>query len=254
VALAYPSKQQRRDSDVAVVWMQTRRLAEREAVPVSLLRWSRTRLVPASADEEDLWLYRKDIERTRPFGGALSGFTPPDLAFIVDSSASMKWEPGAGRGEYDLLLRTIYSVWLWLERRGVASYLRYAAINFSNETVFSGWHPWHHLRPVKEILFGYQGGSTCLDPQGLYQLSSQAVRQCAAILITDGRVNNWRQVVEAAHSHRRQGHFLTFIQVGAASPLFDALEKDGFETRQIRSARALPDLVLGEVQRRFAPR
>jgi len=42
----------------------------------------------------------------------------------------MTYDPHAGKGDYDLLLRTIFGVFQWLRDQGMATYLRYAVLNF----------------------------------------------------------------------------------------------------------------------------
>lgn len=100
-----------RRPEVPVIWLHTRRLYGREGVPLSRIRWSRTRLVPISREDEDLWLYRKQVPVSDPFEGVPATVGLPDLAFLVDSSESMGWDPEAGQGRYDLVLRSIYAVW-----------------------------------------------------------------------------------------------------------------------------------------------
>lgn len=243
--LVYPSIRADIGSAFPSVWLQTRRLDEQEGVPLSLIRWARTRLVPVSPEDEEMWLYRKALPLLEPFGER--PFSPPDLAFVVDSSGSMEWNPLAGKGEYDLLLRALYSVWAWLEKEGIAPYIRYAAINFSSESIFSGWRPWQDLEPVKQVLFTHQNGWTYLDPEAFQEMGARAYRQFVAILITDGDIQNWEKVFEQAQLLRQQGHLFTFIQIGSKTLLYKRLSAAGFEVHGIHSARDLPQLVLGEV-------
>lgn len=230
---------------------QTRRLADAEAIQLASVRWAATRFVPAGPLDEDVWIFRKDSPHNIPLAGRGQHRALPDLAFLVDSSGSMGWEPYAGCGEYDLVLRTVYSVFRWLETHRVGYYLHFAALNFSSRSWFSGWHGWHQLEKVKRVLFAHQGENTVVDTTLTRAMLQQAHRQFAAVMITDGEIRNTPDALKVVEAILRAGNGVTLIQLGGETRFSQAALSLGVEVHLLASAAELPGLVLGGVRRRY---
>lgn len=237
-----------------VAHLQTRRLSEEEGIPLSNIRWSATRFVPTGRTEDEMWLYRRESPVRDPLRSWRGSGILPDLAFIIDSSGSMDWEPYSGKGKFDLLLRAIYSALRWIEEEGVGCYLNYAVVNFSDQTLFSGWHSWYRLDRVKEVLFTYQGGLTQLDGKTVHRLIREAPRQFAALMVTDGELEptNAAEVVAEVSHLFQMGHQLSLVQIGGKGrKLSSQISRLGADVHRIKRAAELPSLVLRKVKERF---
>ena len=174
-----------------------------------------------------------------------------DLCFLVDSSGSMYWFPDKGEGPYDLLLRTVYSVFNYLEDIGKASVLRYGAINFSNQSIWSGWKTKNELEEVKKVLFAHQCGGTTLEPSAIASMYTTAKDKFHAVMITDGAISNADSVLKEVQAVLQQGNSFTLVQIGAQTSFCTAVAGLGGDTHIIASPKELPGLVLGDVRARY---
>ncbi len=240
--------------EVPYAWLQARRLAQEESAPASDLWWSRTLLVPSGPTGQELWFYRKE----QPLSLSLPGGPPlpqlPHLAFVVDASRSMDWEPERGAGPYDLVLRTLYGLWRSLEGSLLADRLHYAALTFSSRTCFSGWHPWHDLDPVKRTLLRWEGKHTYLDVRQLDRLAEEAPGPFAVFLITDAAFEerrNGQEVLRKLLEWHRAGRQVVFVQLGGEGRLFQRLREEGVSCHRLDRRQNLEGLVLGQVDRVF---
>ncbi len=175
----------------------------------------------------------------------------PDLAFILDSSGSMGYDPFAGTGEYDLLLRTVFGVFHWLKEQGLATFLKYSALNFSTRTVYSGWKDWINRSDLHQTLFDYQGGKTALDLNVFHRLVQESIRPFTAFMISDGEVKKPGEVVAFVRKNFSPPQGFVLVQVGAMSRLGHGLESHGFKVHVIEDFHDLGGLVLGEIKQRY---
>ena len=63
-----------------------------------------------------------------------------------------------------------YSILKDLEQKGIAPLLNYHLINFSQDSISSGWCSYSEITKVKQTIFDYQGLGTKLDPMTLSNL------------------------------------------------------------------------------------
>jgi len=202
--------------------------------------WGATRIDPNGR----LQLYEKKIAITDDTPAKLEMIGFPDLLFIVDSSGSMKWDPKAGTGPYDSLLRAVYSVLYFLERHGKAQYMRFAVVNFSGTTVQTPWLPFAELRKVKELLFKHQGGGTTLDCAVVRQIVDASPDRFLCLMVTDGQISNATDVLCIIKAMVAKGHGFVLIQIGRPSALTQQLHKAGLVVHIIQDHTQLEGLYL----------
>jgi len=189
-------------------------------------------------------LYRKKVPITdqTPAKFEMAGF--PDLLFIVDSSGSMRWDPKGGTGPYDALLRAIYSVFHFLERHNKAQYMRFAAVNFSNTTSKTAWHPFGELRKIKELLFKHQGGGTTLDCSVIQQIVNASADRFLCLMVTDAQISNAIGVFSTIKMMAERGHSFALIQIGRPTPLTEQVQRAGLAVHVINDYKQLEGLCL----------
>jgi Mg-chelatase subunit ChlD len=190
----------------------------------------------------ELEIYRKSVPICHDTPGieAVQGF--PDLALIVDSSGSMRWDPNAGTGPYDSLLRAVYSMLQFLEQKQKAYHMKFSVLNFSGMTLRSGWQPYSELRQIKEMLFRYQGGGTIFDGSSLESLIRESNDRFLAVMVTDGQIGNAVEVAETVRGLLSKGHGFVLIQIGKQSAFGELLRKLGVATHVISDHRQLEGL------------
>lgn len=224
----------------------------RRAPELEQLVWAETRCLPSRTRKPKLQLWHADVNLEVPLQPVHGQGFLPDLAFWVDSSASMEYEPFSGRGEYDLLLRTVFGVFKWLKDQGVAAYLNYAALNFSGLTLYSGWRDWNGREALYRTLFHYQGGSTRLNLNQAKRLIGESRRPFVVFMITDGEVDNVQSVLQFIQNHFTPPKGFVLVQVGRTTELARGLQSQGFTVHVLKDHSELKDLVVGEVGRRYA--
>jgi hypothetical protein len=164
----------------------------------------------------------------------------PDMAFIFDSSISMHFEPfeGNGKGEYHYAALAFYSILKDLEMKNIAHMLRYNMINFSFDTVSSGWCPYSEIEKVKKALFQYQGNCTVLDPKALQDLRTKRRDNCVVFMLSDTGFNDIFNAHAILREIRQFGQGISFFlfQLGSPSAFSVAVEKMGFPVLLVQSA------------------
>ena len=191
-----------------------------------------------------LVLYEKIIPITQQIPAKLEIAGFPDLLLIVDSSGSMQWDPRAGSGPYDSLLRAIYSVFHFLEKHGKAQYMRFAAVNFSATTLKTAWHRYGEWRKIKELLFRHQNGGTRLNYAVIRGIVEESPDRFLCLFITDCQISNAAEVVDTIRMTVSRGHGFVLIQVGRSSPLAEQIRKAGLPVHIITDHRQLEGLCL----------
>lgn len=219
--------------------------------PLERLVWPQTQCLVSGRERPRLQLVQSEVNIEVPLTSLPGRGFLPDLAFLVDSSGSMTYDPHSGKGEYDLVLRTIFGVFQWLRDQGMASYLRYAVLNFSTTTLYSGWQEWHNRQALFETLFHYQGAGTMVDIRKATRMVQESRGSFVAILITDGEVENSVGMAKYVTDHFTPPKGFVLIQIGGVSRLAQVLWKRGFKVQVIRNHWELQGLVLGEVRERF---
>ncbi len=128
-----------------------------------------------------------------------------DLCLMIDSSGSIDCELFKAIGEGS---REAFKAGL-----GDGQRRDYAAVNFSDKTLFSGWVPKTHLEKLESVIDVYQQGGTHLDPKTIMQLSQRDER-FATLMITDGMMQNPNEVIPVLQEMTRRGNIMGVIYVG----------------------------------------
>jgi len=156
----------------------------------------------------------------------------------------MAWNPRAGSGAYDSLLRAFYSVLCFLERQQKAQYMRYAAINFSGTTLKTPWKTYAEIAEIKKLLFRRQGGGTVFDPTSLDRLVQVSNDSVFSLMVTDGQIKNADAVLERAVAMTANGHHFVLIQIGKETPLVTQLREESLPVHMIADHKELEGLCL----------
>ncbi len=155
----------------------------------------------------------------------------PDLAWILDCSASMSFDPWKGEGEYHIASLAVYSKLRYLEEIGIAPLLNYNLTGFSDETLSSGWRSYYELPEVIKSLFAYQGGGTTLDPKLIRNLWQKRRDNFICFMLSDTDFNSRANAEEVLREIDTMleipgiGFFL--FQIGAESSFSTELRKRG---------------------------
>jgi len=194
----------------------------------------------------DFDFFTKEVPLTRSGRQRLAEKGLRGYAFIVDSSGSMQWNPDSGTGNYDLCLRSVYSIFDYLERTEKAEISKFAAINFSNTTNATPWHSYEELDELKKVLFHHQNGGTTLDPKYLTMLNNDADFKYLAIMVTDGVIDNYQQVIPKVHDIVNLGHEFVLFQLQGVSKFSEELSNSGIDVRYLSN----PEDIIGMSLRR----
>lgn len=219
---------------------------------VDRLCWHRVDCLPRRGERPALRFHQVEASVRTPTGQGSSERSLPDLAFLLDSSGSMGYEPYEGRGLYDLLLRTVFGVFHWLRTKGLASYLRYAVLNFSETTRYSGWCDWAQRDRLYDVLFDYQGGKTVLGADVLRRAAAESQRPFAAIMVTDGELEQHEKSLECIAGCFRPPDGLVLVQLNTDSRFARRLREMGFRVHLLKSRQGLEKLVLGEISGKYS--
>jgi len=227
-----------------------------DAKPASLtvlasgqIEWFRTRVLPQLDGSEILKLYQRTEPLEAPLGGdEPAGVGVPHLLLLVDSSGSMKFNPHttdlASRGKYDIVLRACYGIFKHIEQSHLADCVQVACINFSGNTIESGWHPYRTIEPVKRVLLRYQGGGTVLSPPAIQNAFLARPGKFLGIIITDGCIGNVPAVIAELKSVAQAGCDLVLLHVGPANDFTNAVKAMNCPVHILSSADNLVGLTL----------
>ena len=226
-------------------------VAKREADP-ECIHWNKVNYSGLRFNKErEPILYEKELplKYDIPVQEDNSGF--PDLLFVVDSSSSMGWDPRRGKGPYDCLLRAVYSVFVFLERKGKGQHMKFAAVNFSKNTIKTQWVAFNDLLEIKKMLFKHQRGGTILNCNILRQIVNESEDRFLYLMITDGQISNSSEVLETLKMIKSLGHGVVFIQIGNRSKLSTELEKSGISAPTVNDPNQLSGLFLSYAQKNW---
>jgi hypothetical protein len=167
-----------------------------------------------------------------PLGSdGLAGVGPPHLLLVVDSSGSMKFDPRAAdpaqRGKYDVVLAACYGMFAHLGQFDAADDVRVACINYSRNSLESGWHAFREIGPVKRVLLQYQGGGTRLDPDSVDRAFASRPAPFLAVMITDGCLANVAEAAAALERTVHAGCELVLLHVGTPNAFTEAIRTLG---------------------------
>lgn len=215
------------------------------------LAWGQTFCCPTDTGAAELQLFYSEHtvkipESPKPDPGYL-----PDISFWIDSSGSMEFAPLTGEGEYDILIRAIFGVFKWLNEKGYAPYINYSVLNFSDETLSSGWQSWQDRDKIDKVLFNYSGLGTSLDLIKARELIFSTDRFFIVIMITDGHIENHEELKDLIIKFNRKKYKHVLIQINASTVFADNLRASGITVYDIESHHDLIDLVISEVAGHF---
>ena len=203
--------------------------------------WSSTRLITRRDGTKHLELYRGKIPLPLDIDGGKE--TPkgiPDLAFILDRSPSMHFDPRGGNGEYHLAGLGVYGILKDLEDKGLAPLLNYLMMVFSSDTNSSGWRGYPEIDRVKQTFFDYGGESTILDPNALTTLRKSRRDNFLCFMLSDTDFNsedNIDELIKEVELMKAEGGigFFLFL-LGRPTRFSQAVEKIGYPVQPIRTA------------------
>jgi len=211
-------------------------LPGREKMPLSEfsrknIDWASTKVIKRDDGTSQVELYRKVCPITLPIPKEEGPGGIWDISFIFDSSSSMGFDPYHNRGDYHFCCLGVYAILKDLEERGLAPFVNYHAMNFSNQTISSGWQPYSNIEKIKRTLFDYQGWGTALDVDKLRELKTRRLDNFLNLMFTDygfNTVENAQEVTEEIINMTNGGGigFLLFQMYGH-NELTQKLEKNG---------------------------
>lgn len=161
----------------------------------------------------------------------------PDLCFVFDSSGSMAFSPAAEQGEYHIALLAFYSILHELEAKGLASLLRFNALNFSDTTFASGWRPYYEIEAVKRVLLQHQNGGTKIDVGKLAAIRHERKDSYLLFLLSDLDISNVSELeAELIKTHQSKAAHVSIFKLGGENLLSARLEEAGMNIFYIRTA------------------
>jgi len=198
---------------------------------------------------DELLLFKKKVPLTIDYKGIIMDKGFPNLAIFCDDSGSMTWEPLTGKGKYDALIITIYSLFKWLTNKSFAPVIEYNFTFFSDTTRSTGWVDYYHLDEIKQLLFFHEGGGTIVEPITFENILNNPKKK-AVILITDGEIYNYEDIFEIINQFKNNLDFL-FIQIGQSSKFANKLKQHSFNVMTIQNISKLSEIVLNFVKNTY---
>ncbi len=177
--------------------------------------------------------------------------TLPDLLLVLDSSGSMSWSR-KGRnlsGSFHLALVSAFAALDYVIKKGC----RVAAINFSVDLTQCEWTK--DRMELEHTLLAYEGGGTVIPINQISELCTSATDRVMVLVISDAQISNWHPFVKRMKDLTSRGHELFLFHIGSRSKTpskrIADLVKSGVEVIPVSSVKDLPDLVIGEVHRKY---
>lgn len=135
-----------------------------------------------------------------------------DLLFIVDVSGSMNWTgKPLDNSHYDTCIRSLYSIFAYLEKHSQNPQTKFGLITFSEYTKWTGWYDFNNLIKVKKGLFNdYQNSATSLNITTLNNAFNQSNKKFTTIIITDGDIFNETALIQFLEPKIISGEIIFF--------------------------------------------
>lgn len=191
----------------------TSKIMTADNIDIKRVQWHKSRFI-RSDTEKKLLLYRGELPLEAQDPSSPGKNSVPDIALIADSSRSMIADLKKGdKKPYDLLLRGKWALFNWLKRTGKGYHMNFASINFSNQTCFSGWHPYEELDQVKKHLLRFQNGGTYLNSKIIKELYENRRDPFLAILTTDGELEKPKNTINELKNLVDKGNYLALISI-----------------------------------------
>ena len=160
----------------------------------------------------------------------------------------------AGRGKFDVVLMACYGIFRYIQSQGFSSRVKVHAINFSDASRSSSWHPCTSLEPVKRTLAAYQGHGTRLDVDTLRQAVADSPGKFLAIAMTDGGLKNTQEVIAELRRMLAAGHRLVHLHIGPANAFTKGVEELGCPVHLLKDANDLVGLCLDLAKSNYGKR
>ncbi len=199
---------------------------------------------------------------------AKSGFgRMPDFCFIIDTSGSMeediedasivqigdeskyldilqKRESIVEWGDdsrYHHALLGLYGIIKYIQSYGIAPYVRYNLINFSDKTLKTGWKTYSRISEIKKLALNPQFGNTILDIDTIK--SELEGEGNIIIMLSDGQIHNWHKIKNEFIDLAKK-HLLSFIEVETESQTGYDLKEADFDVNQVKNRKDLLKLMI----------
>ncbi len=242
-----------RQGDTTPIAYLTRTPVTPDEMHLRRIDWARSRVFQTPQGRR-LHLVQRDIAIEIPDPSSPGNLGFPDLAFINDTSGTMKADLMKGTGPYDMLLRGDFTLLEHVERNELAYYMKFAAVNFSGTTYFSGWHPYREIDVVIDELFRFQNGGTKLAPRIVERLCTEATHPFLALLTTDGLLDSYRRAADALIDLVNAGNKLCVFGIvnprNSPEPFLRLLE-DHAEIHRLKTAEDLVGLHIGQAEKNY---
>jgi hypothetical protein len=264
-------EQKGEELQMPVAYLRKRELGDRAYFDMSRIDWQNPDIAVTEQGDAELDFFERQVPVCVNEQGTEKAGRPRDILFVLDDSMSMMcdYEPEAGRGSYDLLMRAVYSVFKHLEDKEIIQNMNFGTVLFSSSTYFSGWHSYYNLEEVKKPMlepdkFNSIGG-TVLDTMTIVDAADKAPGKFWAVFVTDGEIENRKEVCDAIGYLGRKGHHVSFIDIQnsfLADPVFSfayqmagidsstkrAVAFAGGDYHTVSSPEDLPKLFLGKAE------
>jgi hypothetical protein len=185
------------------------------------------------------------------------------------------YDPVQGIGAYDILLRTAWSVFKYLEDTDQIKHMKFGSILFEGiPNYFSGWNGFWNMRDFKDTLLDpcayreqFRGkseeeiqramsrnkGGTNLDIDAVRQAMEQSNGKFWALIVSDGDIHNYSEAEQAVREITNKGNHLTYIETraprvgtGGCTAFGQSVIDAGGEYIPVSSPEDLRDVVLGK--------
>jgi hypothetical protein len=178
----------------------------------------------------------------------------PNLCFIVDTSGSMMgggdhslipWGDASG---YHYALLGVYGIIKWLKAKGIAPYINYTALNFSNRT-FGDSASFDEIWKLKKILLSPQSGGTEIDMNVIENILA-GKDPTIVILLSDGAIYNWG-CIEERFMEIMKNHYPALIQIGPETYTAQSFKQYGYSVSCVNKYEDLPNIMIDVTMRAF---
>ncbi|MFQ6050104.1 MAG: hypothetical protein ACE5K4_00245 [Candidatus Hydrothermarchaeota archaeon] len=208
---------------------------------------------------------RFDYSLTIP---AKSGFgRMPDFCFIIDTSGSMQEDvegvsivqvgdeskyqelilkresivEWGDDSKYHHALLGLYGIIKYIQSYGIAPYVRYNLINFSDKTLKTGWKTYSRISEIKKLALTPQFGNTIIDIDIVKTELGGGGN--IIIMLSDGQIHNW-QKIKSEFIDVAKKNYLSFIEVETESKTGYDLKEAGFDVNHVRNRKDLLKLMI----------
>jgi hypothetical protein len=169
----------------------------------------------------------------------------PNILLIIDKSGSMTscYRPQGGSSRYNLLLKSVYSMFKYLEDKDIMPHIKIGGLMFESiPNYFTGWHTYDNLNELKKALFypdapryGVEGipeqirrnaFGTNLDAEAVKQATELADGPFWAIIVSDGAIHNQLEAKRAVSYLVDNGNYVSLVKIGEKEALDEKVKEN----------------------------